>query len=97
MVILWISRCTRSAELIDLYSRVALDPVTYWRIRVKVDICQLDSYICRVVRDPQRSIIDSNHRCSSVKETRSTDLHHSNKWNFGQKLRKELYELPDLD
>jgi hypothetical protein len=34
-----------------LYSRVALDPVTFWRIRVKVDICMLESYICHVVRD----------------------------------------------
>jgi hypothetical protein len=60
-----------------LYSRVALDPVTCWRIRVKVDICRLDSYIYRVVRDPQLGIIDSNRRCSSVKETRSPDLHRS--------------------
>jgi hypothetical protein len=60
-----------------LYSRVALDPVTCWKIRVKVDICQLESYICRVVRDFQLGIIDSNRRCSSVKETRSLDLHHS--------------------
>jgi hypothetical protein len=58
-----------------LYSRVALDPVTCWRIRVKIDICRLDSYIYRVIRDPQLGIIDSNHRCSSVKETRSPDLH----------------------
>jgi hypothetical protein len=64
---------------------------------VKVDICQLESYICRVVRDPQLGIIDSNRRCSLVMETRSTNLHHSNKWNFGQRLRKKLYELPDLD
>jgi hypothetical protein len=62
-----------------LYSRVAQDSVTCWRIRVKVDICQLESYICRVVRDPQLgiSIIDSNRCCSSVKETRSPDLHRS--------------------
>jgi hypothetical protein len=60
-----------------LYSRVALDLVTRWRIRVKVDICRLESYICRMVRDPQLGIIDSNRRCSSVKETRSPDLHHS--------------------
>jgi hypothetical protein len=60
-----------------LYSRVALDPVTFWRIRVKVDICQLESYICRVVRDPQLGIIDLNRRCSSVMETRSPDLHRS--------------------
>jgi hypothetical protein len=45
-----------------LYYRVALDPITFWRIRVKVDICRLDSYICRVVRDPQLGIIDSNRR-----------------------------------
>jgi hypothetical protein len=79
-----------------LYSRVALDSVTFWRIQVKVDICRLESYICRVVRDPQLGIIDSNHRCSSVKETRSTDLHRSNKCNVGRRLRKK-YELPDLD
>jgi hypothetical protein len=54
-----------------------LDPVTFWRIRVKVDICRLESCICRVVRDPQLGIIDSNRRCSSVKETRSSDLHRS--------------------
>jgi hypothetical protein len=52
-----------------LYSRVALDPVMCWKIRVKVDICRLESYICRVVRDPQPGIIDSNHRCFSDKET----------------------------
>jgi hypothetical protein len=60
-----------------LYSRVALGLVTCWRIRVEVDICRLESYICRVVRDPQLGIIDSNRRCSSVKETRSPDLHRS--------------------
>jgi hypothetical protein len=60
-----------------LYSRVALDPVTFWRIRVKVDICRLESCICRVVRDPQLSKIDLNCHCSSVKETRSPYLHHS--------------------
>jgi hypothetical protein len=60
-----------------LYSWVALDPVMYWRSRVKVDICRLESYICHVVRDPQLGIIDLNRRCSSVKETRSPDLHHS--------------------
>jgi hypothetical protein len=26
-----------------LYSRVALDPVTFWGTRVKVDICRLES------------------------------------------------------
>jgi hypothetical protein len=36
-----------------LYSRVALDPVTFWRIRVKADIYRFDSCICRVVMDPQ--------------------------------------------
>jgi hypothetical protein len=60
-----------------LYSRVALDPVIRWRIRVKVDICRLESYICRVVRNPQLGIIGSNRRCSSVMETRSPDLHRS--------------------
>jgi hypothetical protein len=60
-----------------LYSRVALDPVTCWRIQVKVDICQLEFYIYRVVRDPQLGIIDSNRCCSSVMETRSPDLHRS--------------------
>jgi hypothetical protein len=52
-----------------LHSRVALDPVTYWRSRVKVDISRLESYICHVVRDPQLGIIGSNRRCYSVKET----------------------------
>jgi hypothetical protein len=80
-----------------LYSRVALDPVTFWRIRVKVDICRLESYICRVVKDPQLGIIDSDRRCSSIMETRSPDLHHSNKWNFGRGLRKKLYQLLDLE
>jgi hypothetical protein len=51
-----------------LYSRVVLDPVMFWRIQVKIDICKLKSYICHVVRDPQLGIIDSNRRCS-VKET----------------------------
>jgi hypothetical protein len=60
-----------------LCSRVALDPVTFWRIRVKVDICRFESYICRVVRNPQLGIIDLNRRCSSVMETRSTALHRS--------------------
>jgi hypothetical protein len=60
-----------------LYSRVALDPIMFWRIRMKVDICRLESCICRVVRDPQLGIIDSNRRYSSVKETRLSDLHHS--------------------
>jgi hypothetical protein len=60
-----------------LYSRVALDPIMCWRIRVKVDICRLESYICRVIRDPQLGIIGSNCRCSSVMETRSPDLHRS--------------------
>jgi hypothetical protein len=60
-----------------LYSRVALDPVTFWRIRVKVDICRLESYVYHVVRDPQLGIINSDRRCSSVMETRSPDLHRS--------------------
>jgi hypothetical protein len=60
-----------------LYSRVALDPVMFWRIRVKVDICRLESYICRVVRDSQLGIFDLNRHCSSVMETRSPDLHRS--------------------
>jgi hypothetical protein len=60
-----------------LYSRVVLDPVMFWRIRVKVDICRLKSCKCRVVRNPQLGLIDSNCRCSSVKETRSPDLHRS--------------------
>jgi hypothetical protein len=34
-----------------LYSRVALDSGTFWRIQVKVDIYRLESYICHVVRD----------------------------------------------
>jgi hypothetical protein len=62
-----------------LYSRVALDLVMFWRIRVKVDICRLESYICRVVRDPQLGIIDSNHRCSLDMETRFYVHHRSNK------------------
>jgi hypothetical protein len=52
-----------------LCSRVALDPVMFWRIRVKVDICRFESCICRAVRNLQLGIIGSNHRCSSVKET----------------------------
>jgi hypothetical protein len=66
-----------------LCSRVALDLVMFWRIQVKVDICRLGSYICRVGRDPQLGIIDLNRRCSSIMETRSPDLHHSNKWIYG--------------
>jgi hypothetical protein len=53
-----------------LCSRVALDLIIFWRIRVKVDICRLESCIYRVVRDPQLDIIDSNRRCSSIMETR---------------------------
>jgi hypothetical protein len=60
-----------------LYSRVVLDLIMFWRIRVKVDICRLKSYVCRVVRNPQLGIIDSNRRCSSVKETRFSVQHHS--------------------
>jgi hypothetical protein len=60
-----------------LYSRVALDPVTFWRIQVKVDLCRLESYIYRVVRDPQLGIIGSNRRCSSVMETRFSVHHRS--------------------
>jgi hypothetical protein len=72
-----------------LYSRVALDPFTCWRIQVKVDICWLKSYICCVVRDPQLGIIDSNRRCSSVKETRSLTYIVVNKWNLGRRVRKK--------
>jgi hypothetical protein len=42
---------------------------------VKVDICRLESYICRVVRDPQLGIIDSNRHCSSDMETRFSIQH----------------------
>jgi hypothetical protein len=52
-----------------LYSRVALDPVMFWKIQVKVDICGLTSDIYHVVRDPQLGRIDSNRRCFSDKET----------------------------
>jgi hypothetical protein len=58
-----------------LYSRVALDPIMFWRIQVKVGIYRLESYICRVVRDPQLGIIDLNRRCSSDMETRFS-VHH---------------------
>jgi hypothetical protein len=58
-----------------LYSQVTLDPITFWRIWVKVDICRFESYICHVVRDPQLGIIGSNRRCSSVMETRLS-VHH---------------------
>jgi hypothetical protein len=44
---------------------------------MRVDICKIRFYICREVRDPQRGIIGSNRRCSSVMETRSPDLHRS--------------------
>jgi hypothetical protein len=60
-----------------LYSQVALDPVIFWRIRVKVEIYRLESYICCVVRNPQLGIIGSNHHCSSVMETRFSVHHHS--------------------
>jgi hypothetical protein len=60
-----------------LYSWVALDPIMFWGIRVKVDLCRLESYIYRVVRNPQLGIIDSNRRCSSVKETRFSVQHRS--------------------
>jgi hypothetical protein len=81
-----------------LCSRMALGPVTFWRIQVKVDICRLESCICHAVRDPQLGIIGSNHHCSSVKETQSTALHHSYGWNFGLgimrwMLRSEYYYI----
>jgi hypothetical protein len=60
-----------------LYSQVTPDPVTFWRIQVKVDLCRLESYISRVVRDPQLGIIDSNRRCSSDIETRFSAHHRS--------------------
>jgi hypothetical protein len=60
-----------------LYSRVALDPVTFWRIRVKIDTCRFEFCICRAVRDPQLGIIGLNRHCSLVMETRSTALHRS--------------------
>jgi hypothetical protein len=60
-----------------LCSRMALDLIMFWRIRVKVDICRFESCICRVVRDLQLGIIDSNRHCSSVMETRLTALHRS--------------------
>jgi hypothetical protein len=60
-----------------LYSRMALDPVMFWRIRVKVNLCRLESCIYCVVRDPQLGIIDSNRRCSSVMETRFSVHHRS--------------------
>jgi hypothetical protein len=60
-----------------LYSRVAPDPVMFWRIRVKVDICRLKSYLYRVVRNLQLGLIDSNRRCFSVKETRFSVQHRS--------------------
>jgi hypothetical protein len=44
---------------------------------MRVDICKIWFYICHEVRDPQLGIIGSNHRCSSVMETRSPDLHRS--------------------
>jgi hypothetical protein len=58
-----------------LYSQVALDPITFWRIQVKIDICRFESYICHVVRDPQLGIIGSNRHCSSDMETRFS-VHH---------------------
>jgi hypothetical protein len=58
-----------------LYSRVVLDPVMFWKIRVMVDLCRLESYISCVVRDPQLGIIGSNRYCSSVMETRFS-IHH---------------------
>jgi hypothetical protein len=60
-----------------LCSRVAHDPFLYWRIWVKVDICRSETYKCHVVRKPQLGQTDSNHRCFSVKKTRSTILHRS--------------------
>jgi hypothetical protein len=60
-----------------LYSWVVLDPVMFWRIRVKVDICRLKSYMCHMVRNPQLGITGLNHCCSSVKEIRFSVQHHS--------------------
>jgi hypothetical protein len=42
-----------------------------------VDICELKSGICCVVRDPQLGIIGSNRRCSSDMETRFSVHHRS--------------------
>ena len=47
----------------------------------KVDICS-GVCICRVVRDPQLGIIDSNRRCSSDMETRFSVPQRSKKWNW---------------
>jgi hypothetical protein len=44
---------------------------------MRVGICKMWFYICREVRDLQLGIIDSNRRCSSVMETRSSVLHRS--------------------
>jgi hypothetical protein len=73
-----------------LYSRVALDPVMFWRIRVKVDICRLESYICRVIRNPQLGLIDSNRRCSSVKETRFSVQHRRKEMELWSEKQKDI-------
>ena len=44
-----------------------------WKTLVAVDICGVKSCICRVNIDPQLGIIDHGRRCSSVKETQSSD------------------------
>jgi hypothetical protein len=44
---------------------------------MRVGICKIWFYICCEDRDPQLGIIGLNRHCSSVKETRSPDLHRS--------------------
>jgi hypothetical protein len=56
---------------------------------MRVGICKIGFYIYREVRDPQRGIIDSNRRCSSVMETRSPVLHRSKEmemWNESERI-----------
>jgi hypothetical protein len=68
-----------------------------WKIRVKVDICRLESYICHVVRNPQLGI--KSIQIAAASWLRRLDLRSYivvNKWNIGRRIRKKMYELSDL-
>jgi hypothetical protein len=54
-----------------LYSRVAMNIFWFWVTRVRVDICKIWFYICRVVRKPQLGKLSGSNRRYF---TRSLDL-----------------------
>jgi hypothetical protein len=60
-----------------LYSRVAQNRSGLRGSEGRVDVCKIWFYICRVVRDPQLDIIDSDRRCFSDMETQFSVHHRS--------------------